>query len=471
MSENAMVKVLRLLEIPDLINVAQTNRFLKRCADATILSCYPTYVDQFKITGPNNKFFRQFGHLVRHLTVECSGIKKSDWNDKRLHILPVIADQCEEKLQSLRLEHVAEQLLTLNKGDQMKVRKLFSEVKKLYIMDCCLIGWDRVMAPAARFRTETLSLEFRKTDSWHEYVRKYHGLKSLYISGLFSTELFDLNPTIKTLNLSAESISKNNLKNLGRLPNLRNVTIGIMGPRHDCNVISTDFSMLAKLPNLHYLYIITTIFYPMATAAYISTLLALQHHPKLTEFHFFGQFVGPITNIDPKQFKPNAFPNLKQMSIYGNFPFMNAVHQFKSLNDIFIMESSTFHIQDFERFRAIIIRMPQLQRLFFDVTADINESCRSSLMEMCQARTSKSKLMVLVQNYENNIIQATQYPNTILMFSVYQPHISRKAFAFTRSSSRESAFDRAKLIAEQGGYVAIDYMDFCKGINSVDDGV
>lgn len=466
MGEKGVVCVLRHLGILDLINVAQTNRFLKRCADSTILRWYQPSIDQLKITSPNDQFFRQFGHLVRHLVVACSGITKSDWNDKNLHILPTVADHCQKNLPILRLEQVAENLLTLNKADQEKVRKMFSGVKKLFVMDCTIIGWDKVMK-SARIKTDTLSLEFRRADSWQEYVRKYQGLKSLYLSGLFSSELLDLNPTIKTVNISAESMSKNNLKNLGRLPNLKNVTIGIMGPRRDCNVTSTDFSALAKIPNLHYLYIITTIFYPMSTAAYISTLLALQHHKKLTELHFFSQFHGPITHSDPKQFKRNAFPNLKQLSIYGNFPFMSVVQRFESLKDIFVMESSTFLIQDFERFRSIIVQLPKLERIFFDVTADTSEASRRSLKEMCQSRTSQSKLMVLVQNYDNNIIQATMYPNTILMFSVYEPTVSSKPFVF--DNSIEKAFDRAKLLAEKGEYVAIDYMDFCKGINSIDD--
>lgn len=464
MEEKNLLDVLRYLAISDLISVAQTNRLLKKCADLTILSCYESFIDKIKITHPNDVFFRHFGHLARKIVVQCSAIKRTDWNDKKLHILPVIANQCHNNLQSLRLEYVSENLLTLKKKDQDIVRTLFTSINVLSILDCCLIGWEKVMK-SAQTKLETISLSFVKTDLCEEYVRKYHGLKSLSLSPMFPKQLLDLNQSIETLVLHTDDISNTKLKAICRMPNLKNISIFFVDPNQGGNChaksISTNISPVANIPNLHYLYIYSNIFNPTEGSG--STFMALQHHKKLSELHFFCT----IKHTETIRFEKKPFPKLKELSINADFPFMSEISRFETLIDIYIMETATYslNLSDFQRCDLIITKTPKLRRLIFDVTKDINEVCRDSLVQMSQSRTSRSKLLILVQNFNNNIVKALMYPNTVLMFSVSQPTVPKEEFVFKHSDG--SAFDRAKLLAEKGEYVATNYTDFSIGMNSI----
>ncbi|KAJ6636047.1 hypothetical protein Bhyg_14634 [Pseudolycoriella hygida] len=454
-----MHKILDYLDTSDLMNFARTNRSVKSCVDSYILNNEKKFADDFRITSPNDEFFRQFGHVAKQLFVDCSAVPLRKWTEKNLHILSVIAKKCDKNLECLVLKNVHENLTTLSKADTQCVRRLFSNLKKISIVESHLTGWSE-LTRTANFKIEGLSLVFLRLDSWKDYIRKYPSLKLVFLCGIFPPGLFVSNETVQKIRVYKESISEKHLKVISSMKNLKSISIDVSAPRTTYAPISTDFSPLAKIGNLDYVDMTTSDVNPLILSSYVSTLVSLQHHEKLSKLHFFVFYAGPTSDIDSRQFETNAFPNLKQIGLFSNFLFMDILPRLPRLKNVFIMETLQKRICDYEIFRDIILEVPMLERLHFDLCNDITEASLASLLKVCKDRTAQSKLLVLVLNCDNNIFKATIINNTVIVYPVHGRDVSNVSQVFKKNSS---AFERGKLLAMEGETFRIDYSDFTKG--------
>ncbi|KAJ6636046.1 hypothetical protein Bhyg_14633, partial [Pseudolycoriella hygida] len=259
LKEAYIIRILHHIDPSDLINLAQTSMFFKRCVDSYVQANTLFFSRYFKITSPNDEFFRQFGHVAKQIVVDCAAVSNSEWAKEELHVLTPIAEKCDKNLESLVLKNVRENLYNLKRKDAQFLGAFFGKLKKMAIVDCDLRGWDDITR-TADLQMEVLLLEFFKQNSWHEYIKRYPMLKALRCNGIFPHELITSNKTLENISIHSESLTKANIKTIRRMENLKYLTIDISGSRRVGAIISPDFVELAKIPNLKYLFLKTSAF-------------------------------------------------------------------------------------------------------------------------------------------------------------------------------------------------------------------
>lgn len=427
MNEDCFHEVLSRLEIGDLVRVAQTCKDLKKAAESTFLRVHKNHLERIELPGfADNRgagriIFQQFGHLLKSLRVDGNHIKGKD-------VVRRIGNRCHEHLTDLILSCVSEDLVNVPDGCKQNIAHLFSNLKGLLIEHCELPGWDSIMENVD-MKVEELELRIHHINELQPFTMNYPSLKSLLLSGDYSSEFIELNKHIQEVNVYVDTESSFlNLSSILHLENLTKLTVASF----DAEI---ELMPIAEMPNLEHLFLNV-----MNSTYSISLFLhALQHHQKLSEFHLHN-WRGEEILLDHKG---SPFSGLK--TLVTRRELTSVVPKMKNLVAVQI-DLEVWQDADLQAIRGIMKSNPKLKRLCLNVNegwwfeGDPELNKQRILKEIIYLRRSQTNLLVIVHCERGNAfeMETIKYPGVILMW----PKM-KKEYLYSMDDFPAITFERA----------------------------